>query len=95
MPLIRPHDRAAVEAAVRCNWGVEAERTRLVRIPNTLHLDVVQVSAPLVDEVLAGGDAEVVGDPFPLPFGDDGYLRPFEADMVGASLRGPWQEIDG
>ena len=42
VPLIRPHDRAAVEAAVRCNWGVEAERTRLVRILNTLHLDVVQ-----------------------------------------------------
>jgi hypothetical protein len=26
------------------------------------------------------GAAEVAGDPFPLPSGDDGYLRPFEAD---------------
>jgi hypothetical protein len=94
VPLIRPHDRAAVEAAVRCNWGVAAERTRLVRIPNTLHLDVAQVSTSLVDEVLARGDAEVVGEPFPLPFGDDGHLRPFNAGAVGLPLRGPWQEVD-
>jgi hypothetical protein len=94
VPLIRPHDRAAIEAAIRCNWGVAPEEARLVRIPNTLHLDVVHVSTSLVDDVLAHGDAEVVGEPFPLPFGDDGYLRPFDAEASGTPLRGPWQEID-
>ena len=94
VPLIRPHDRAAIEAAIRCNWGVAPEDTRLVRIPNTLHLDVLQVSTALVDEVVAHGEAEVAGDPFPLPFGDDGYLQPFDAAMAGAPLPGPWQEID-
>jgi hypothetical protein len=94
VPMIRAHDRDAIEAAVRCNWGVPAEDTRLLRIPNTLHLDLVQVSEPLVAEVLERGDAEVVGDPFPLPFGDDGHLRPFDADAAAVSLPGPWQEID-
>jgi hypothetical protein len=94
LPLIRPHDRAAIEAAVRCNWGVAPEDTRLVRIPNTLHLDLVHVSRPLLDEVLERGDAEVVGDPFPLRFGDDGYLERFESETADRPLRGPWQEID-
>jgi Lactate racemase N-terminal domain len=94
VPLIRPHDRAAIEAALRCNWGVPAEETRLVRIPNTLHLDVVHVSRPLAAELSEHGDAEVVGDPFPLRFGDDGYLCPFESEAAHAPLRGPWQEVD-
>jgi hypothetical protein len=94
VPMIRPHDRAALEAAVRCNWGVAAADTRLIRIPNTLHLDLVHVSQPLLGEVLERGHAEVVGDPFPLRFGDDGHLAPFESETASRPLRGPWQEID-
>jgi hypothetical protein len=94
VPMIQPHDRAAVEAAVRCNWGVAPEDTRLMRIPNTLHLDLVHVSRPLLGEVLERGHAEVVGEPFPLRFGDDGHLAPFESETASRPLRGPWQEID-
>jgi hypothetical protein len=94
VPMIRAHDRDAIEAAVRCNWGVAPKQTRLARIPNTLHLDLIQVSRPLVPEVLERGGAEVVGEPFPLPLGPDGYLRPIDADAANAPLRGPWQEID-
>jgi hypothetical protein len=79
---------------VRCNWGVAPEDTRLMRIPNTLHLDLVHVSRPLLGEVLERGDAEVVGDPFPLRFGEDGYLAPFGSEAADRPLRGPWQEID-
>jgi hypothetical protein len=94
VPMILPHDRAAIEAAVRCNWGVAPEDTRLARIPNTLHLELVHVSQPLLAEVLERGDAEVAGDPFPLRFGDDGYLAPFASETADRPLRGPWQEID-
>lgn len=78
IPMVRENDRDAIEAAVRCNWGVAPEDTRLVRIPNTLQLEYVDVSENLVDEALAGGNAEVASDPGPLPFGSDGYLAPFE-----------------
>jgi hypothetical protein len=93
IPIACAHDRAAVEAAVRCTWGVPSERTRLVRIPNTLHLARVQVAEALVPEVLEREDAEVAGDPFPLPFGPDGHLAPFgDGDDP---RRGPWDEVDG
>src|SRR4051812_10308260 len=96
IPMVRAHDRDAIDAAVRCNWGVPAEDTRLVRIPNTLHLEYVHVARSLVPEVLERGDAEVAGEPSALPFGPDGHLPPFggggDAD---APRRGPWDEVDG
>ena len=95
IPIACAHDRAAVEAAVRCTWGVPSERIRLVRIPNTLHLERVQVAEALVPEVLEREDAEVAGDPFPLPFGPDGHLLPFGAGEGDGPRRGPWDEVDG
>jgi hypothetical protein len=95
LPIVLPHDRAAVEAAVRCTWGVPAERTRLVRIPNTLHLERLHVSVALVPELLERGGATVLGDSFPLPFGPDGYLAPFDAPDASEPRRGPWSEVDG
>ena len=89
------HDRAAVDAAVRCTWGVPPDRIRLVRIPNTLHIERVQVAEPLVAEVLEREDAEVAGEPFPLPFGPDGHLLPFGAGGEDGPRRGPWDEVDG
>ena len=96
VPMVRTSDRDAIDAAVRCNWGVAAQDTRLVRIPNTLHLEYLQVARALVPEVLERGNAEVAGDPFPLPFGDDGDLLPFgHRDVADAPRRGPWDEVDG
>ena len=92
IPMVRAHDRDAIEAAVRCTWGVPAVETRLVRIPNTLHLESVHVARSLVPEILERGEAEVAGEPFPLPFGPDGHLAPFGADRPRPR---PWDEVDG
>jgi hypothetical protein len=93
VPMTCATDRDAIAAAIRCTWGVPADRTRLVRIPNTLHLEYVHVAVPLVDEVLERPNTEIVGEPFPLPFGPDGSLAPFAGE--DAPRRGPWEEVDG
>jgi len=95
LPLVLPHDRAAVEAAARCNWGVPPKRMRLVRIPNTLHLERLHVSVALIPELLERERATVLGEPFRLPFGPDGYLAPFDAPDAAEPRRGPWTEVDG
>lgn len=76
IPLILENDREALEAAVRCNWGVPPERARFVRIPNTLDLRYALVSENLLEEVLAAGDAEIVDGPAELSFDGSGNLRP-------------------
>ena len=77
IPMIMEDDREALEAAIRCNWGVPPEETRFVRIPNTLHLRHLYVSENLVDEALSNGNVEVVGGPSELEFGADGNLAAF------------------
>jgi hypothetical protein len=94
VPMVRAHDREAVEAAVRCNWGVAPEDTRLVRVPNTLHLEYADVAEPLMAEAEANG-AERLNGSAPLPFGPDGYLAEFGSEGESKSRHDPWGEVDG
>jgi hypothetical protein len=89
IPMVLENDRETLAAAVRCNWGVEPEDTRFVRIPNTLHLRYLYLSENLLDEALANGNVEVVEDAAEMVFDEDGYFTSFEAEdeeqTVGAS----------
>jgi hypothetical protein len=78
VPMVLASDEEALQTAVRCNWGVEPEDTRFVRIPNTLHLEYLYISEGMVDEALRNAEVEVVGDPGELRFDPDGYFEGFE-----------------
>jgi hypothetical protein len=77
VPMVLASDEEALRTAIRCNWGVPPEETRLVRIPNTLHLEYLYVAESMVDEVLAHAETEVVGDPEELRFDPEGYFEGF------------------
>ena len=77
VPIVLASDEEALRTAIRCNWGVPPQETRLVRIPNTLHLEYLYVSENMVDEALANAETEVVGDPEELRFDPEGYLQGF------------------
>src|ERR671910_1343569 len=79
IPMIMENDRDALEAAVRCNWGVEPEDTRFIRIPNTLHLRYAYLSENLLDEALANGTVEVVEEGAGMAFDESEDLVPFDA----------------
>ena len=78
IPMVMENDREALEAAVRCNWGVEPEDTRFIRIPNTLHLRYAYLSENLLDEALANGNVEVVEEAEELDFDENGNLASFD-----------------
>ncbi len=91
IPMILASDREALEAAIRCNWGIEPEDTRFVRIPNTLHLRYAYLSENLLDEAIANGNVEVVGDAAKMEFDKDGYFTSFgaeEGDQTVAAYSG-------
>ena len=79
IPMVMENDREALEAAVRCNWGVEPEDTRFIRIPNTLHLRYAYLSENLLEEALANGNVEVVEEAAELDFDENGNLASFKA----------------
>jgi hypothetical protein len=77
IPMVLENDKEALEAAIRCNWGVPPEETRMVRIPNTLHLEHVYLSENLVDEALENGNVELVREAAEPEFDENGYLKHF------------------
>ncbi|MHB0870102.1 MAG: nickel pincer cofactor-dependent isomerase, group 22 [Chloroflexota bacterium] len=81
LPVVAPDDRSAVMTALRVCGRPDPQNARIVRIKNTLHIDEIDLSEPL----LAGGfDRErlaPVGGPFALPFDADGRLRTFDETM--------------
>ena len=77
IPMVLENDREALETAIRCNWGVPPEETRLVRIPNTLHLEYAYLSENLVEDALENGDVEALGEAAEPGFGPDEYFKGF------------------
>ncbi|MFM1651562.1 lactate racemase domain-containing protein [Brevibacillus sp. B_LB10_24] len=74
VPIVMPSDRDALAAALRANWGVEPAKARIMRIPNTLHLEYVYVSEALLPEVAVLPGVEVAGELGDFEFDDHGYL---------------------
>jgi hypothetical protein len=74
LPMVLATEQDAIFAALGSLGIGDPRRARIVRVPNTLHLEDVWVSEALVDEV--GGRAHIagVGSPEPLRFDDRGRL---------------------
>lgn len=74
IPVIADSDAQAFSFAARACTGVR--NLRVVRIPNTRRLGVLQVSAPLLEELRGRPDIEVLGQVLQ-PMKADGELGPF------------------
>ncbi|OGO68912.1 MAG: hypothetical protein A2Z37_00995 [Chloroflexi bacterium RBG_19FT_COMBO_62_14] len=73
IPITMPTDRDAIAAALSSLALPDASQARIVRIPNTLHLDRLWVSEPLLPE-LRGRSEITVGSSEILRFTADGML---------------------
>lgn len=94
IPMILNSDREALEAAMRCNWGVAPEDTRFVRIPNTLELREVFLSENLVEGALEGGNVEVVEEATEMQFTEDDHFVGFDEDAE-PTVRASYGPDDG
>ncbi|MFQ3664252.1 MAG: lactate racemase domain-containing protein [Chloroflexaceae bacterium] len=61
LPIVLPTGHAAVATAIRTCGRADPAEARVVRIRNTLHLEHVLVSPPLLPEVTANPDLELLG----------------------------------
>ncbi len=78
IPLVMENTKACVELALRCSWGVKPAEARIMRIPNTLHLDILEVSETLLPELQRRDDIEILEEPRGWSFDPSGYLLPLE-----------------
>jgi hypothetical protein len=66
--LTMPDDRTALAIALACCVGIQSPDARIVRVPDTKHLDLLWVSGPAIAAALETGRCEVVRGPDPIRF---------------------------
>lgn len=77
IPVFFDTDREVIEAALSTIGMTRPERSRMVRIKDTLRLGEVAVSEALLEHAADRDDLEVVTGPASLAFDDTGALTPF------------------
>ncbi len=75
LPLAFPADRDCLEAGLQTCWQPNADRVRMALIPNTLELEQLWVSQPLLEEAKGRPHLEILGGLQALPFDASGNLR--------------------
>jgi len=74
IPVFANTDKEAIAVAVRCCNLVEPPDVKIVRINNTLELNEIEVSLPVLEELRGRPDIEIVSEPYPMVFDQEGYL---------------------
>lgn len=75
IPIVLENDKEAIQAALRANWGIDGENARVIRIPNTLHLEYLYVSEAILREI--EDKVEVITELTDFKFDKNGYLEKF------------------
>lgn len=74
IPTVLPTEREVMQALLATCWAADPAQARYCQIRSTLHLDEIMVSPALARELAGRADAELVGEPMPMRFDDEGRL---------------------
>lgn len=75
IPMIMDNDREALQLALCCCPEAEdQENKKLIRIPDTAHIEFIEVSEGLLPQVLENPQLEIVSEPYELAFDAEGNL---------------------
>ncbi len=74
IPIVMESDREAIQVCVQTCNEIDKENPRIVRIPNSLHIDHIMLSEAYYGEIKGNPDIEIESDPAYLPFDEDGNL---------------------
>lgn len=74
IPIVMESDREAIQVCVQTCNEIDKENPRIVRIPNSLHIDHIMLSEAYYEEIKGNSDIEIESEPAYLPFDEDGNL---------------------
>jgi hypothetical protein len=86
LPFAFPTDRACIECGLETCWQPNRDAVRMACIANTLEVEELWVSAPLIEEARKNPHLQVTGDAVLLPFDDGGNL--LQEKLFPHSVRG-------
>jgi hypothetical protein len=76
IPMVMNTEQEAIQLAVKTVVRVKPQDVKIVRIKNTLHIEHIQVSEPLLAEIRRQPERfEVLGVPLPMRFDSQGNLQ--------------------
>ncbi len=74
VPMHFESDREAIEVALGSIGLIPAEKSKIVRIKNTLRLETVEVSEAYAEDFQQRPDLEIIGGPYPMEFNSENNL---------------------
>jgi hypothetical protein len=75
IPMVMDNDREAIQVGLCTLQDAEdMERKKLIRIPDTAHLEYLEVSEGLLPQVRANPRLEILSEPYEFPFDERGNL---------------------
>ncbi len=74
IPMYLENDKQALTLAIRTCNGIDFNRARVVHILDTLHMETIEVSEAYLDELAGNPEVEILGDPQPMEFDEEGFL---------------------
>jgi len=77
IPITLQNDREVIEMAIQCVGMIPADKVKIIRILNTLHLSEVEVSEAYGGEISQRDDLVVIEEAKPMEFDSEDNLIPF------------------
>jgi len=74
IPMVMKNDREAIAFGIKTSVGIDLEDARVIRIQDTLHLGEIMLSENLLEEAEKIPNIKILGEPFELPFDENGNL---------------------
>ena len=75
IPMIMDNDREALQLALCCCPDAEDQNNmKMIRIPNTAHIEYIEISEGLLPQAQANPNIEILSEPYDLDFDENGNL---------------------
>ncbi len=74
IPIVMESDKECVQVCVRTCTEIDKKNPRIVRIPDSLHIEHILLSEAYLDEIRGREDLEIESEPREWPFDADGNL---------------------
>lgn len=75
IPMIMDNDREAIQLALCCcPEAKDQENIKVIRIPDTAHIEYIEISEGLIPEALKNPNIEILSETYDMVFDGNGNL---------------------